>query len=236
MNFSPRFLPGSMGGTMDAPLMISPVILAAEVDSQAHNIEMASGYPLEFYEATEEGRAASDVSGCVEWVYDLLHTEQQYSSIPYGFSGSELQLTSNVSSYAKLRSMEDKMRFQIILSNKLSSVDVKTVMKAVLQNHLLPDLIGNLRAFTTQSFRCKRCNASYRRPPLSNKCDICGSSLMQTVHPKMVTKYLVTARRLVDDYVDDEYVKERLRLLEKELRMTLAHSDESQKSLSEYVA
>ena len=235
LNFSPYFLPASMGGTMDAPLMITPILLAAEVDSQAHNVELSSGYPLEFYEAAQSGKPASEAAEYVKWVYDTLNTSNQYGLIPSSFGTALLQLRTNKSSYGRLRTMAEKVKFQVALSKKLSSVDVGTVVKAVLQNHLLPDLIGNLRAFTTQSFRCKRCNARYRRPPLSGKCDICGSTLTQTVHVKTVTKYLGIVRGLVDDYVEDLYIKERLKLLEWELRLTLVSGDEAQKSLSEYL-
>ncbi|MFQ5950609.1 MAG: DNA polymerase II large subunit, partial [Candidatus Geothermarchaeales archaeon] len=235
LNFSPYFLPASMGGTMDAPLMITPILLAAEVDSQAHNLELSSRYPLEFYEAAQSGTPASEAAKYVKWVYDTLNTPNQYGLIPSGFEGALLQLPTNKSSYGKLRTMAEKVKFQVALSNKLSSVDVKTVVKAVLQNHLLPDLVGNLRAFTTQSFRCKRCNARYRRPSLSGRCDICGGALTQTVHAKTVTKYLGIVRGLVDDYVEDPYIKERLKLLERELRLTLAHGPEAQKTLSEYL-
>ena len=52
LNFSFDFLPDKIGGLMDAPLLIQPTVLPYEVQRQAHNVDISSIYPLEFYEAT----------------------------------------------------------------------------------------------------------------------------------------------------------------------------------------
>ena len=52
LNFSFDFLPDKIGGLMDAPLLIQPTVLPYEVQRQAHNVDISSFYPLEFYEAT----------------------------------------------------------------------------------------------------------------------------------------------------------------------------------------
>ena len=52
LNFSVEYIPTQIGGLMDTPLLIQPIILPAEVDDQAHNFDVAWRYPLAFYEAT----------------------------------------------------------------------------------------------------------------------------------------------------------------------------------------
>ncbi len=234
LNFSKKYLPAAMGGEMDAPIFISPVLLPSEVDSQAHNMETTSNYPREFYEATLSGSSPKDVSSLVPWVSSLLNTEEQYVELPSNFSGVQLDLRRNRSSYRRLRSMEDKVRVQLDLSTKLTSVDASLVAKSVVGTHLLPDLIGNLRAFTTQSFRCKRCNTIHRRLPLSGRCEVCSGELVQTVHRRSVIKYLSVVKEILEEFCDDPYLCERVKLVEKELALTIGHGERAQKKIVDY--
>ena len=53
LNFSDSFVPTTRGGTMDIPRDLSTRIDPMEIDSEAHNVELNSEYPLEFYEHSE---------------------------------------------------------------------------------------------------------------------------------------------------------------------------------------
>ena len=88
---------------------------------------------------------------------------------------------------------------------------------AVLNTHLIPDIIGNLSAFTSQNFKCKKCNFKYRRIPLKEVCLKCGGDLRQTVTRGSVEKYLSLASNLVNGYEVDDYLKNNLDLLKYEL-------------------
>ena len=72
LNFSYDFLPDKIGGLMDAPLLIQPIVLPHEVQRQAHNVDIASTYSLEFYEATWKQAKASDVAGISSMIMALL--------------------------------------------------------------------------------------------------------------------------------------------------------------------
>ncbi|MDH7477274.1 MAG: DNA polymerase II large subunit, partial [Candidatus Bathyarchaeota archaeon] len=50
LNFSREYLPAQIGGIMDAPLLMIPVVNTQEVQRQAYDFDVASAYPLEFYE------------------------------------------------------------------------------------------------------------------------------------------------------------------------------------------
>src|SRR6185436_6151321 len=68
LNFSFDFLPDKIGGLMDAPLLIQPVVLPHEVQRQAHNVDIASSYPLEFYEASWKQAKAGDAASMIETI------------------------------------------------------------------------------------------------------------------------------------------------------------------------
>ena len=61
LNFSRQFLSDRIGGLMDAPLLIQPLVLPHESQPQAHNLEVTKFLPLEFFESTFEQNKASDV-------------------------------------------------------------------------------------------------------------------------------------------------------------------------------
>ncbi|PVX25004.1 MAG: DNA polymerase II large subunit, partial [Candidatus Bathyarchaeum sp.] len=52
LNFSKVFLPSHIGGIMDAPILIIPIVNPMEVQRQAHEVDVAGQYPLLFYEKT----------------------------------------------------------------------------------------------------------------------------------------------------------------------------------------
>ena len=62
------------------------------------------------------------------------------------------------------------MDAQLMLASRLRAVSVKRVAKQVIESHFLRDIRGNLVAFTRQKIRCVKCNASYRRIPLTGTC------------------------------------------------------------------
>jgi DNA polymerase II large subunit len=74
-----------------------------------------------------------------------------------------------------------------------------------------------MKKYATQSFKCRGCGKSFRRPTISGRCDLCGEDLRETLTRGSVEKYLSLARRLADDYEVDDYIKARLDLITKEL-------------------
>ena len=61
LNFSDSFVPTTRGGTMDIPRVLSTRIDPMEIDSEAHNVELNSEYPLEFYEHSEKSSNPTEV-------------------------------------------------------------------------------------------------------------------------------------------------------------------------------
>ena len=58
------------------------------------------------------------------------------------------------SSYKTLVTMKDKLDSQLSLGKVLRSVAADRVAKQVIESHFLPDMRGNLMAYTRQKIRC----------------------------------------------------------------------------------
>jgi len=110
------------------------------------------------------------------------------------------------------------------------------VAKKVLTTHFVRDIAGNLRAFTTQKFRCKSCNKKFRRMPLLGKCPACGGELSLTVYRGGIEKYLPAALQLIKKYGLSEYYAQRLSIVEDEIRTLFDGKKPRQISLTAFVA
>jgi DNA polymerase II large subunit len=122
------------------------------------------------------------------------------------------------SAYKRLKTMEEKVERQMELARRISAVEEHDVAERIITIHFLPDIIGNLRAFSRQEFRCVECNEKYRRLPLSGRCRRCGGNLTLTVHSSSIVKYLELSKKLCEEYNVSEYTRQRLRLIEYEIR------------------
>lgn len=221
LNFSRYFLPDKRGGQMDAPLVLTAIVDPKEVDKEVHNMDIVSEYPLEFYEATMRFADPKEVS--IERVEDRLSTDLRFCCLKFTHD-TDIGLGVKESAYKALKTMQDKVRAQMSLAERIRAVDEHDVAERILTCHFLPDIIGNLRAFSRQEFRCVNCNAKYRRPPLSGKCVKCGGKLTLTVHNSSITKYLGVSKELCEMYKVSDYTKQRLRLVELEIK-SLFESD-----------
>ncbi len=110
--------------------------------------------------------------------------------------------------------------FQIILVLVCAftvSVDAREVALKVLTTHFLRDISGNLRAFSSQTFRCKKCNKKFRRMPLMGKCPECNGALTLTVYRGGIEKYLDVAEQLIKKYGLPSYYSQRLFIVKEEI-------------------
>ena len=204
---------------MDTPLLIQLVILPAEVDDQAHNFDIAWTYPLEFYEATADSPSPSKVANYIEHIKNRLNTENQFFHFGFTHDTNSITIRHARSAYPTLKSLNDKISKQIEVAEKIDAVSTKDVVESIIKTHLLRDITGNMKKYTTQSFKCKTCGRMFRRPTISGKCDrvSCGGDLRQTLTRGSVEKYLSLARKLARDYEVDDYIRARLDLIVKEL-------------------
>ncbi|WP_435068177.1 DNA polymerase II large subunit [Haloplanus sp. C73] len=233
LNFSREFLPDKRGGRMDAPLVMSSRIDPTEIDDEAHNMDVVREYPLEFYEATREMADPEEVD--IEIAEDSLDTESEYHGFDHTHDTSNIALGPDLSAYKTLGSMMDKMDAQLGLARKLHAVDETDVAERIIEYHFLPDLIGNLRAFSRQETRCLDCGESYRRMPLSGDCRECGGRVNLTVHEGSVNKYMDTAIRVADEFGCRPYTKQRLEVLEKSLESVFQNDQNKPSRLDDFM-
>jgi len=235
LNFSKAFLPAQTGGIMDAPLFIIPVVNPVEVQRQAHEVDVTNAYPLEFYEKTLQELPSRSVRGLIDLVEHRLNGEAQFEGFGYTVPVSDVNMGNRESTYKKLGRMTEKLNSQLMLAEKIDAVDAETVALKVLTTHFIRDIMGNLRAFTTQSFRCKTCSRRFRRLPLQGSCPRCGGALILTVHRGGIEKYLDAARKLVRKYGLPDYYAQRLLLVEDEIRSLFEGDKPRQISLRDFM-
>ncbi|WP_255198201.1 DNA polymerase II large subunit [Halorarius litoreus] len=233
LNFSKDFLPDKRGGQMDAPLVMSSRIDPSEIDDEAHNMDIVDQYPREFYEATREMADPEDVD--VKIAEENLGTDREYTEFRHTHDTSNIALGPDLSAYKTLGSMMDKMDAQLALARKLRAVDETDVAERVIEYHFLPDLIGNLRAFSRQETRCLDCGEKYRRMPLTGECRECGGRVNLTVHQGSVNKYMDVAIRVAEEFGCREYTKQRLEILDKSLESVFENDKNKQGSISDFM-
>ena len=230
LNFSVEYIPTQIGGLMDTPLLIQPIILPAEVDDQAHNFDVAWEYPLSFYQATESSPNASKVSNLVETIRNKINLEEQFYNYGFTHNTSSITIKSPRSAYSTLTTLADKISKQIEVAEKIEAVSARQVVESIIKTHLIRDIAGNMKKYSTQSFKCRACGRTLRRPTVSARCEICGGELRETLTRGSVEKYLAIARKLAHEFDVDEYIKERLELLVREMDQLFQTREKSTQS------
>ena len=228
LNFSKFILPANRGGRMDAPLVLTTRLNPSEIDKEALNVDCSWQYSRSFYEATLEQPHPSELKSQIEIVEHRLGTVGDVRGYGWTHDSGELDSGPTNSSYKTLETMVDKMSAQLALGHTLRSVDVSRVASQVIESHFLPDLRGNLVAFTRQKVRCVRCGHSYRRMPLAGKCiqrkqndgglsrgrgddsSMCSGNVILTVTEGSVRKYIKVTRHVIENYGVDSYTKQRV--------------------------
>jgi len=242
LNFSKSFLPDKRGGQMDAPLVMSSRIDPSEIDDEAHNIDIDREYPVEFFEATREMADPEEVEDLVTIAESTLGTDREYTGFGHTHDTSDIALGPDLSAYKTLDDMMKKMNAQLELARKLRAVDETDVAERVIEYHFLPDIIGNLRAFSRQETRCLDCGEKYRRVPLTGYCRAetdaggqCGGDLTLTVHQGSVNKYIETALTVAEEYGAREYTKQRLEILKKSIERVFEDDKNKQSGISDFM-
>ncbi|WP_433628770.1 DNA polymerase II large subunit [Halomicrococcus sp. NG-SE-24] len=235
LNFSKEFLPDQRGGQMDAPLVMSSRIDPSEIDDEAHNMDIVDEYPREFYEATREMADPGEVEDVMTIAEETLGTDREYTGFRHTHDTTDIALGPDLSAYKTLGSMMDKMDAQLELSRKLRAVDETDVAERVIEYHFLPDLIGNLRAFSRQETRCLDCGEKYRRMPLTGDCRECGGDVNLTVHRGSVNKYMDTAIQVADEYGARDYTKQRLEMLDRSLESVFENDKNKQSGIADFM-
>tara|TARA_Y100001970_G_scaffold223849_1_gene275652 strand:+ start:1813 stop:5784 length:3972 start_codon:yes stop_codon:yes gene_type:complete len=227
LNFSKEILPAGRGGRMDAPLVLTTRLNPKEIDKEALNVDCSWGYSRAFYEATLSRPHPNEASSLVDLVSNRLGSIGDIRGYGWTHDSGELDAGPVNSAYKTLETMNDKMTEQLALGSRLRSVSVRRVASQVIESHFLPDMRGNLMAFTRQKVRCVKCGHSYRRMPLAGKCvqrvagsvgfsgsdngeSSCKGNVVLTVSEGAVRKYIKVTKEVMESYGVDDYTKQRV--------------------------
>jgi DNA polymerase II large subunit len=235
LNFSIKFLPNQRGGRMDAPLVMSSRIDPSEIDDEAHNVDIMEQYPLAFYEATRDLAETGDVEEVMTIAEETLGTDREYTGFRHTHDTTDIAAGPDLSAYKTLGSMQEKMDAQLELSRKLRAVDETDVAERIIEFHFLPDLLGNLKAFSGQEMRCLGCGEKYRRVPLSGDCRECGGDVTLTVHEGSVNKYMDTALQVAEEFGCRPYTKQRLEILDKRIERIFEDDTNKQSGIADFM-
>ncbi len=236
LNFSRYYLPSKIGGRMDATLVISSILDPNEIDGEAHNIDTLFKYPLEFYIATQNFNMPSEIEEKMDLVIDRLGTSNQFENIGFNIPTKDINEGPKMTSYKTHKSMEEKIDAQLHLAKIIRAVNDKKVAEKILSTHFNPDILGNLRKFAIQSFRCVKCNEKFRRPPLSNagKCPKCGNKVILTVNRGGIEKYIPRAIKICNDFNLDNYTIQRMELIKEYVESLTNNPKIKQQQLSNF--
>ncbi|GAA0723055.1 DNA polymerase II large subunit [Halorubrum trapanicum] len=235
LNFSKEFLPDQRGGRMDAPLVMSSRIDPSEIDDEAHNVDIVREYPLELYEASRELADPEEVEELIQIGEDTLGTDDEYHGFDHTHDTTDIAMGPDLSAYKTLGDMMEKMDAQLELARKLRAVDETDVAERVIEYHFLPDIIGNLRAFSRQETRCLDCGEKYRRMPLTGECRECGGRVNLTVHEGSVSKYVDTAIEVAERFDCRPYTKQRLKVLDQSLESIFEDDTNKQSGIADFM-
>ncbi|MEM3437219.1 MAG: DNA polymerase II large subunit [Nitrososphaerales archaeon] len=235
LNFSKEFLPAQIGGLMDAPLLIQSIVIPSEVDEQAHNLDVVENYPITFYESSIKNEPPQNLTKVIDIVKNRLKNEKQFYDLGFTHDTNIINIEKNRSTYSVLKSFTEKLENQIELALKINAVNPNEVVSSVLKTHLLPDVVGNMKAYTSQNFRCKSCGEQHRRIPLKGVCLNCGGELQPTVTRASIEKYLNLGLKLSEKFKVDEYVKGRFEIASEELSsLFVSKKEETQVELTDF--
>jgi hypothetical protein len=256
LNFSREILPSNRGGQMDAPLVLTTRLNPTEVDKEALNVDSGWHYERWFYEATIEQPHPKSLTSRMDFVERRLGTVAAVRGLGFTHSTKDMSEGPSLSAYKTLETMIDKMNGQLSLGHRLRGVDVRTVASSVVRSHFLPDLRGNLVAFTRQKVRCLKCGHSYRRMPLAAKCiqppkqsgrgmsafgvrkaegEMCNGNLALTVTEGAVRKYIKVTKHVMETYGVDHYTKQNVEWLADSADSLFKNDKAKQMSLSDFL-
>ena len=233
LNFSRQFLPDRRGSrTMDSPLVLTSKINASEVDDMAHGLDVAWNYSLDFYNAAENYKHTWEIK--VEQIKHRLNTHKQYEGMGFTHNISNINKGVLISAYKILPTMEEKLKGQMLLAEKINAVEASDVATSVIQKHFLKDIRGNMRKFSQQQFRCVACNEKFRRPPLAGNCTKCNGKIIFTISEGSVGKYLEPSLSLANKYKVSPYLIQTLELTKRNFEALFGKDKEKQTGLGEW--
>lgn len=232
LNFSRSYLPAHRGGTQDAPLVLNARIRAGEVDDMILDVDVSKEIPFELYEAAEKFIMPNKIK--MSQIKERLGGNEEFRNLFFTHDVSNINNAPSCSAYKTLATMQEKVAKQMEIVSRLRSVDEDDVARLIIERHFIRDIRGNLRKFSTQQFRCVKCNDKFRRPPLSGKCSKCGGKIIFTIAEGSIKKYLEPALELARKYKVPAYLRQSLELTKSNIESVFGRETEKQQTMEKW--
>ncbi|MDD3257060.1 MAG: DNA polymerase II large subunit, partial [Methanocorpusculum sp.] len=207
-----------------------------EVDKETLNVDVMRRYPLSVYEACLTFTPPKNVVKFIDNVEKRVETPGQFEGFYFTHDTTDISEGPLDTMYTNpiLKGTGDKIKAELELADRIRAVDTNDLAERILNSHLMPDMIGNLRSFSKQSFRCPKCKTSYRRIPVSGKCNKCGGPVKATMHKGNVTKYLEISKYMAEHYSLSAYINQRIQVTEMNINSTFGEEEKTQMDLSDF--
>ncbi|QQG39152.1 MAG: DNA polymerase II large subunit [Candidatus Woesearchaeota archaeon] len=232
LNFSKEYLPDHKGATQDEPLVFTSYIIPSEVDDMVFDMDIVDKYPLELYEAALQYKQPWEIK--IKKIKEVLNTDAEYKGTLFTHDTTDINEGVLCSAYKSIPTMEEKVKGQMELADKIRAVDEADVARSLIERHFLRDIKGNLRKFSMQQFRCTNCNEKYRRTPLSGICGKCKGRIVLTVTEGSIIKYLEPALSLAQKYDLPPYIIQSLELTKQGIEQVFGKEKEKQSGLGKW--
>ncbi|MHA1971637.1 MAG: DNA polymerase II large subunit [Candidatus Hodarchaeales archaeon] len=206
LNFSEEFIPASRGGYMDIPLILN---IIEDWDDVNHYAQQEF-YPLNlpFFKNISKIPSTNKVITYKTSLLEPLKDKYYFTDF------ISLPKIANPFQQSKII---DKVEIELSILKKLHGVRTQEFVELILENDFLDKISASIDKFFSQPFKCRRCNFTFRRIPLTKTCPNCNhDTISLTLSEGWVLRYLQIIRQLKSPYEKylSDYLKSWIDLIE----------------------
>jgi DNA polymerase II large subunit len=211
LNFSMEYIPSSRGGSLDVPLIINlsedwkDTLLYAKYKSIPLNLML--------YQHLHENPTVDELL-----TYNLTHLEPIFQRIHTIDNISQYKFDNKFSESKIIAKIETELR----VLRRLRGVEEGEFVDSILENDFLEKISTSISRFFLQPVRCRTCNTTFRRVPLSKYCPVCHrQTIGLTLSEGWVLRYLQIIEQLKDKYISNvsDYCQSWIELIELNKRL-----------------
>ena len=211
LNFSMEYIPSSRGGSLDVPYIVN-------LSEDWKDISFYAKYKsiplnLMFYHDLHENLKIEE-----HLTYNLTYLEPFHQKVHTIDNISHYKFENKFSESKIITKIETELR----ILRRIRGVEEGEFVDSILENDFLEKITTSISRFFLQPVRCRTCNTTFRRVPLSKNCPICKrQTIGLTLSEGWVLRYLQIIEQLRDKYISDvsDYCQSWIELIELNKRL-----------------
>ncbi|MHA2074642.1 MAG: hypothetical protein ACW97X_08495, partial [Candidatus Hodarchaeales archaeon] len=193
LNFSNEFIPSSRGGSLDVPYIIH--LSDNWEDTSIYAKYNSIPLNLMFYQKLERGQSTKDLV-----ITSKSHLFTSFQNIHRIDNISLFKFNNKFTESKIIAKIETELR---VLS-RLRGIEEGIFVDSILENDFLEKITTSISRFFLQPVRCRTCNTTFRRVPLTKNCPVCHrQTIGLTLSEGWVLRYLQLIEQLKDMYLSD---------------------------------